>query len=184
MSCSLLSKSLCLSFQLNSFLFWTSCPVFALLNLRGSSGLVGSRPVVGTKAMLAAEDSLDLGQVWDPGNTRLGWAVEVLGLLRDAQRCLVWTIPPRTSEWCQKYVDLQADADLRYTPQHKPLLLQLPNMKTVLLTVSFSSVVFRTVAEICRMLSVFLFPFFFAGTLICLLRWDVEHLWHYQPGMI
>lgn len=80
---------------------------------------------------------------------------------------------------------LQADADLRYTPQHKPLLLQLPNMKTVLLTVSFSSVVFRTVAEICRMLSVFLFPlFFFAGTLICLLRWDVEHLCHYQPCMI
>lgn len=109
--------------------------------------------------MLAAEDSLDLGQVRDPGNTRLGWAVEASGT---PQRCLVWTIPPRTSEWCQKRVDpSQADADLRYTPQHKPLLLQLPNMKTVLLTVSFSSVVFRTVAEICRMLSVFLFPFFF-----------------------
>lgn len=95
----------------------------------------------------------------------------------------VWfeRFPPRTSEWCQICVDpFQADADLRYTPQHKPLLLQLPNMKTVLLTVSFSSVVFRTVAEICRMLSVFLFPFYFAGALICLLRWDVEHLWHYQ----
>lgn len=47
----------------------------------------------------------------------------------------------------------QADAELRYTPQHKPLLLQLPNMKTVKMTVSFSSVVFKTVAEICRVLS-------------------------------
>lgn len=48
---------------------------------------------------------------------------------------------------------LQADADLRYTPQHKPLLLQLPNMKTIKMTVSYSSMVFRTVSEICRMLS-------------------------------
>ncbi len=48
---------------------------------------------------------------------------------------------------------IQADAHLRYTPQHKPLLLQLPNMKTIKMTVSFSSVVFKAVAEICRMLS-------------------------------
>lgn len=56
----------------------------------------------------------------------------------------------------------QADADLRYTPQHKPLLVQLPNMKTILLTVSFSSVVFKTVADICRILSVFLFSLWLA----------------------
>lgn len=57
---------------------------------------------------------------------------------------------------------LQADADLRYTPQHKPVLVQLPNMKTILLTVSFSSVVFKTVADICRILSVFLFSVWLA----------------------
>lgn len=57
---------------------------------------------------------------------------------------------------------LQADADLRYTPQHKPLLVQLPNMKTILLTVSFSSVVFKTVADICRILSAFLFSLWLA----------------------
>lgn len=51
---------------------------------------------------------------------------------------------------------MQADADLRYTPQHKPLLLQLPNMKTVKMTVSFSNVVFKAVADICRVLSEFL----------------------------
>lgn len=48
---------------------------------------------------------------------------------------------------------LQADADLRYTPQHKPLLLQLPNMKTIKITVCFSSPVFKTVLDICRQLS-------------------------------
>lgn len=53
------------------------------------------------------------------------------------------------------YFPWQADADLRYTPQHKPLLLQLPNMKTIKMTVSFSSVVFKAVAEICQMLSEF-----------------------------
>lgn len=34
---------------------------------RGSSGLVGPCFVVGTEEMLAAQDPLDLGQVWDPG---------------------------------------------------------------------------------------------------------------------
>lgn len=61
--------------------------------------------------------------------------------------------------WFKTRFFSQADAHLRYTPQHKPLLLQLPNMKTIKLTVSFSSVVFKAVAEICRMLSAF--PLFF-----------------------
>jgi len=54
---------------------------------------------------------------------------------------------------CFPNVPPQADATLRYTPQHKPLLLQLPNMKTIKMTISFSSVVFKAVAEICLMLS-------------------------------
>lgn len=56
----------------------------------------------------------------------------------------------------ERFVFSQADAHLRYTPQHKPLLLQLPNMKTIKITVSFSSVVFKAVSEICRILSAFL----------------------------
>lgn len=60
----------------------------------------------------------------------------------------------------------QADAHLRYTPQHKPLFLQLPNMKTIKMTVSFSSVVFKTVTEICRTLSVFLLSFLIAVSLL------------------
>uniref|UniRef100_A0A674MZ39 FERM domain containing kindlin 1 n=1 Tax=Takifugu rubripes TaxID=31033 RepID=A0A674MZ39_TAKRU len=57
------------------------------------------------------------------------------------------------THWTLDKYGIQADADLRYTPQHKPLLVQLPNMKTILLTVSFSSVVFKTVADICRILN-------------------------------
>lgn len=58
------------------------------------------------------------------------------------------------THWTMDKYGIQADADLRYTPQHKPLLLQLPNMKTIKLTVSYSSVVFKTVAEICRALNI------------------------------
>uniref|UniRef100_A0A7N8YLB8 FERM domain containing kindlin 1 n=1 Tax=Mastacembelus armatus TaxID=205130 RepID=A0A7N8YLB8_9TELE len=58
------------------------------------------------------------------------------------------------THWTLDKYGIQADADLRYTPQHKPLLLQLPNMKTIKINVSFSSVVFKTVAEICRILNI------------------------------
>lgn len=76
---------------------------------------------------------------------------------------------------------VQADAHLRYTPQHKPLLLQLPNMKTIKITVSFSSVVFKAVTEICRILSESGGLFFssqplwfhFGVTLCSLFRWSV-----------
>lgn len=34
---------------------------------RDSAGLVRSCAVVGTEEMLAAQNSLDIGQMWDPG---------------------------------------------------------------------------------------------------------------------
>ncbi|XP_075900787.1 fermitin family homolog 1 [Nelusetta ayraudi] len=58
------------------------------------------------------------------------------------------------THWTLDKYGIQADAHLRYTPQHKPLLLQLPNMKTIKITVSFSSVVFKAVTEICRILNI------------------------------
>lgn len=76
---------------------------------------------------------------------------------------------PEVTSFTYTYCDTQADADLRYTPQHKPLFIQLPNMKTIKLTVSYSSVVFKTVTEICRALSEFLCP--------SDLRWGAVHLW-------
>nr|XP_006625999.1 PREDICTED: fermitin family homolog 1 [Lepisosteus oculatus] len=58
------------------------------------------------------------------------------------------------THWTLDKYGVQADAKLLYTPQHKPLRLQLPNMKTVKLTVSYSAVVFKTVTEICRALNI------------------------------
>uniref|UniRef100_A0AAX7SYB7 PH domain-containing protein n=1 Tax=Astatotilapia calliptera TaxID=8154 RepID=A0AAX7SYB7_ASTCA len=58
------------------------------------------------------------------------------------------------THWTLDKYGIQADAELRYTPQHKPLLLQLPNMKTIQMTVSFSNVVFKTVTDICRILNI------------------------------
>ncbi|MEQ2177270.1 hypothetical protein GOODEAATRI_001934 [Goodea atripinnis] len=58
------------------------------------------------------------------------------------------------THWTLDKYGVQADADLRYTPQHKPLLVQLPNMKTIRMTVCFSSMVFKAVDEICRVLNI------------------------------
>ncbi|XP_066561862.1 fermitin family homolog 1 [Amia ocellicauda] len=58
------------------------------------------------------------------------------------------------THWTLDKYGVQADAKLLYTPQHKPLQLQLPNMKTVKLTVSFSAVVFKAVTEICKALNI------------------------------
>uniref|UniRef100_A0A672T1Y4 FERM domain containing kindlin 1 n=1 Tax=Sinocyclocheilus grahami TaxID=75366 RepID=A0A672T1Y4_SINGR len=58
------------------------------------------------------------------------------------------------THWTLDKYGVQADADLRYTPQHKALCIQLPNMKTIRLPVSFSCVVFKAVAEICKALNI------------------------------
>ncbi|XP_067844501.1 fermitin family homolog 1 [Heptranchias perlo] len=58
------------------------------------------------------------------------------------------------THWTLDKYGIQADAKLFYTSQHKSLKLQLPNMKTVRLKVSFSSVVFRAVIDICRTLNI------------------------------
>ncbi|XP_061560858.1 fermitin family homolog 1 [Phycodurus eques] len=58
------------------------------------------------------------------------------------------------THWTLDKYGIQADADLRYTPQHKSILLQLANMKTIKMTVSFSCVVFKAVTEICQILNI------------------------------
>ncbi|XP_055288031.1 fermitin family homolog 1 isoform X2 [Moschus berezovskii] len=58
------------------------------------------------------------------------------------------------THWTLDKCGVQADAKLVFTPQHKMLRLRLPNMKTVRLRVSFSTVVFRAVSDICRALNI------------------------------
>ncbi|KAM9469752.1 fermitin family homolog 3b [Clarias gariepinus] len=59
----------------------------------------------------------------------------------------------RTS-WTLDKCGIHADARLIFTPQHKPLRLGLPNGVTLRLHACFSSTVFRTVQEICKILNI------------------------------
>ncbi|KFP18284.1 Fermitin family 1 [Egretta garzetta] len=58
------------------------------------------------------------------------------------------------THWTLDKCEVQADAKLFFTTQHKMLRLRLPNMKTVRLKVSFSSVVFKAVSDICKILNI------------------------------
>ncbi|XP_069464377.1 fermitin family homolog 1 [Ambystoma mexicanum] len=58
------------------------------------------------------------------------------------------------THWTLDKYGVQADAKLLFTPQHKLLRLRLPNMKTVRLKVTFSSVVFKAVSEVCRTINI------------------------------
>ncbi|XP_009905182.2 fermitin family homolog 1 [Dryobates pubescens] len=58
------------------------------------------------------------------------------------------------THWTLDKCGVQADAKLLFTTQHKMLRLRLPNMKTVRLKVSFSSMVFKAVSDICKILNI------------------------------
>ncbi|XP_030304432.1 fermitin family homolog 1 isoform X2 [Calypte anna] len=58
------------------------------------------------------------------------------------------------THWTLDKCGVQADAKLIFTTQHKMLRLRLPNMRTVRLKVSFSSVVFKAVSDICKILNI------------------------------
>ncbi|XP_054844993.1 fermitin family homolog 1 [Eublepharis macularius] len=58
------------------------------------------------------------------------------------------------THWTLDKYGVQADAKLLFTLQHKMLRLRLPSMKMVRLNVSFSSVVFKVVSDICKALGI------------------------------
>lgn len=80
-----------------------------------------------------------------------------LGVARDWSDYALWWEQKNCwllkTHWTLDKYGVQANAKLFFTPQHKLLRLRLPNMKTVRLKVSFSSLVFKAVTEICRTLS-------------------------------
>ncbi|XP_053568149.1 fermitin family homolog 1 [Bombina bombina] len=84
--------------------------------------------------------------------------VEKIGISRDWSDYALWWRKRNfwllKTHWTLDKYGVQADAELFFTPQHKLLRLRLPNMKTVRLKVSFSSVVFRAVTEICKILNI------------------------------
>ncbi|KAJ8282838.1 hypothetical protein COCON_G00053570 [Conger conger] len=62
-----------------------------------------------------------------------------------------WLLRPA---WTLDKCGIHADARLSFTPQHKPLLLGLPNGVSLRLRACFSGPVFRTVMGICRVLNI------------------------------
>ncbi|KAL8173029.1 UNVERIFIED_CONTAM: Fermitin 1 [Gekko kuhli] len=58
------------------------------------------------------------------------------------------------THWTLDKYGVQADARLLFTLQHKMLRIRLPSMRTVRLSVSFSSVVFKVVVNICKTLGI------------------------------
>ncbi|XP_048475505.1 fermitin family homolog 3-like [Rhincodon typus] len=71
------------------------------------------------------------------------------GLWWEQKKC--WVLK---TNWTLDKCGIQADAKLLFTPQHKSLRLQLPNLRTVKLKASFSSPVFSSVIGICKILNI------------------------------
>ncbi|KAM6458775.1 fermitin family homolog 1 isoform 2-T5 [Liasis olivaceus] len=84
--------------------------------------------------------------------------VEQIGISQDWSDYALWWEQKKywllKTHWTLDKYGVQADATLFFTPQHKILRLRLPSMKTVRLNVSFSSVVFRVVGDICKSLGI------------------------------
>ncbi|XP_072495039.1 fermitin family homolog 3 [Notamacropus eugenii] len=58
------------------------------------------------------------------------------------------------THWTLDKYGILADARLYFGPQHRPITLRLPNRRALRLRASFSQPLFRTVAAICRILSI------------------------------
>uniref|UniRef100_A0A8C0CMB1 Fermitin family member 2 n=1 Tax=Balaenoptera musculus TaxID=9771 RepID=A0A8C0CMB1_BALMU len=80
--------------------------------------------------------------------------VEKLDVKKDWSDHALWWEKKRTwllkTHWTLDKYGVQADAKLQFTPQHKLLRLQLPNMKYVKVKVNFSDRVFKAVSDICK----------------------------------
>ncbi|XP_020368662.1 fermitin family homolog 2 isoform X4 [Rhincodon typus] len=80
--------------------------------------------------------------------------VEKLDVKKDWSDHALWWDKKKTwllkTHWTLDKYGVQADAKLMFTPQHKVLRLQLPNMKTVKVKVNFSDRVFKAVSDISK----------------------------------
>uniref|UniRef100_A0AAY4AIU4 PH domain-containing protein n=1 Tax=Denticeps clupeoides TaxID=299321 RepID=A0AAY4AIU4_9TELE len=80
--------------------------------------------------------------------------VEELDVKKDWSDHALWWEKKKTwllkTHWTLDKYGIQADARLLFTPQHKLLRLQLPNMKHMKVKVNFSDRVFKAVSDICK----------------------------------
>ncbi|XP_043931669.1 fermitin family homolog 3 [Protopterus annectens] len=109
----------------------------------------------------------DLGPEADPitirvtGETHIGGvilqAVDKIEIKKNWSDHALWWEQKKQwlikTNWTLDKYGILADAKLLFTPQHKPIYLTLPNMKTIRMKASFSNPVFKTVIEICKILN-------------------------------
>uniref|UniRef100_A0A671N1D8 Phospholipase DDHD1-like n=1 Tax=Sinocyclocheilus anshuiensis TaxID=1608454 RepID=A0A671N1D8_9TELE len=80
--------------------------------------------------------------------------VEKLDVKKDWSDHALWWEKKKTwllkTHWTLDKYGIQADARLLFSPQHKLLRLQLPNMKHMRVKVNFSDRVFKAVSDICK----------------------------------
>ncbi|XP_015681740.1 fermitin family homolog 3 [Protobothrops mucrosquamatus] len=88
--------------------------------------------------MLLIADKLKLQRDWS--DHALWWEQKKLWLLK--------------TNWSLDKYGILADAKLHFTPQHKPVMLFLPNRCQVRVRANFAQPVFRTVCDICRLLAI------------------------------
>uniref|UniRef100_A0A8C5QYI4 FERM domain containing kindlin 3 n=1 Tax=Leptobrachium leishanense TaxID=445787 RepID=A0A8C5QYI4_9ANUR len=84
--------------------------------------------------------------------------VEKLGKARDWSDHGLWWKQKRQwllkTSWALDKYGVLADAILHFTPQHKPVILSLPNQRSLRIRVSFSSTTFSACAEVCKVLGI------------------------------
>uniref|UniRef100_A0A8D2KUP5 Fermitin family member 3 n=1 Tax=Varanus komodoensis TaxID=61221 RepID=A0A8D2KUP5_VARKO len=88
--------------------------------------------------MLQIVDKIEIKKDWS--DHALWWEQKKLWLLK--------------TNWSLDKYGILASAKLCYTPQHKPVLLSLPNRCYVRIRTNFAQPVFRTVVDICRVLGI------------------------------
>ncbi|KAL7978202.1 hypothetical protein Chor_005189 [Crotalus horridus] len=102
----------------------------------------------------------DLGPEADPIKLRPDGTLPSCRLSPELQRdwsdhALWWEQKKRwllKTNWSLDKYGILADAKLHFTPQHKPVVLFLPNRCQVRVRANFAQPVFRTVCDICRLL--------------------------------
>uniref|UniRef100_A0A8C5RWV2 Kindlin-2 N-terminal domain-containing protein n=1 Tax=Laticauda laticaudata TaxID=8630 RepID=A0A8C5RWV2_LATLA len=103
----------------------------------------------------------DLGPEADPITLRVTGNLHIGGIMLQiknwSDHALWWEQKKLwllKTNWSLDKYGILADAKLHFTPQHKPVILFLPNHCTVRVRANFAQPVFRTVCDLCRLLAI------------------------------
>uniref|UniRef100_A0A8C6XEE0 FERM domain containing kindlin 3 n=1 Tax=Naja naja TaxID=35670 RepID=A0A8C6XEE0_NAJNA len=97
----------------------------------------------------------DLGPEAEPINLHIGG---IMLQIKDWSDHALWWEQKKLwllkTNWSLDKYGILADAKLHFTPQHKPVVLFLPNRCSVWVRANFAQPVFRTVCDLCRLLAI------------------------------